>query len=450
VTKPSGRMTRPRIRRSVRTPAAALPLEKAFPSMFGAAECRPESFEVDRRAGVVERRVRRRDGRDSVTRLAVTQIEKGADAGAIYDQAWLRSTAVPEAGGSGARLRMADLFCGAGGFALGVDEAARALGLHVDHCLAADIEPSALMTFQDNFRPHHSLDQPIENHIDGDIGGRLTAAERALRKRVGEIHLVTGGPPCQGHSDLNNHTRRADPKNALYLRMARFAEVFEPETVIIENVPGVRMDRSGVFRKTLDALRQMGYSVCDHVMEMERFGVPQRRRRVIVIATTAKVGARAIFEGVESGYEVEPRSVKWAIGDLVDRENETALDGVTKLSPVSTRRVNWLYDNDEYDLPNRMRPACHRFKKHSYNAVYGRLYWDQPAWTITTGFQVMGQGRFLHPVRRRVITSHEAARLQFFPDYFGFRASNRKYYAKMIGNAVPAKLAYLLALELLR
>lgn len=418
--------------------------------MFAVAESRPESFETDREAGIVNRRIRRRDGTEAVTELSGIKVEKNADLAAVYDQAWLRSTAAPKPSGGKSRLRMADLFCGAGGFALGVDEAARSVGLHVDHCLAADIEPSALMTFQDNFHPHLSLAQPIEQHIDGELGGKITKTERALRKRVGEIHLVTGGPPCQGHSDLNNHTRRADPKNALYLRMARFAEVFEPETVIIENVPGVRMDREGVFRKTLDALRRMGYSVCDHIIEMERFGVPQRRRRVVVLATTARIGAKAVFEGVEKNYEVAPRSVEWAIGDLVGRENESPFDLVTRLSPVSKRRVDWLYDNDEYDLPNRMRPTCHRDKKHSYNAVYGRLYWEQPAWTITTGFQVMGQGRFLHPVRRRVITSHEAARLQGFPDFFRFRASNRKYYAKMIGNAVPPKMAYLLALELLR
>ena len=443
-------MKPPQTRRPRKVAVAALPLEQAFPSMFAAAECRPETFSVDRKTGVITRHIQRRDGTETVTRLQVGKVEKDADLGEVYDQTWLRCTAVSKSSSGKNPLRMADLFCGAGGFALGVDEAARALGLHVEHCLAAYIEPSALLTFQDNFRPHHSLIQPIENHIDGDLGGKLTADERALRKRVGEIHLVTGGPPCQGHSDLNNHTRRADPKNALYLRMARFAEVFEPETVIIENVLGVRMDRGGVFRKTLESLQGMGYSVCDHIIEMERFGVPQRRRRVVVIATTARTGAKAVFEAVERGYDVAPRSVEWAIADLANREDATPLDTVTKLSPISKRRVDWLYDNDEYDLPNRMRPACHRYKKHSYNAVYGRLYWEQPAWTITTGFQVMGQGRFLHPVQRRVITSHEAARLQFFPDFFRFRASNRKYYAKMIGNAVPPKMAYLLALELLR
>jgi DNA (cytosine-5)-methyltransferase 1 len=82
--------------------------------------------------------------------------------------------------------------------------------------------------------------------------------------------------------------------------------------------------------------------------------------------------------------------------------------------------------------------------------VFGRLYWDKPAWTITTGFLVMGQGRFLHPLKRRVITPHEAARLQFFPDFFDFGSQKRSGYAKMIGNAVPAKMAYAVAIELLR
>jgi len=408
------------------------------------------TYAYDERAEAVERSVRRRDG--SLVRSTVSA-PVGSDRmepHARFDLGWLRCPNAPAAVEAHGCIRMVDLFCGAGGFGVGMDEAGRALGMRVEHVLAADIEKSALDTFCANFNPKKVISAPIETVVDGAIGAKLTSAERALRRVVGSVHITTGGPPCQGHSDLNNYTRRQDPKNALYARMARVAEVIEPETVVIENVPGVRRDRSGIFSTTVEALQSLGYSVADALIEMEFLGVPQRRHRVIVVATKRSIGAAAVLEDIQTAQAVTPRTVGWAISDLQRIGRGNPLDAITVLSAESMRRVDWLFDNGEYDLPNRLRPACHRDKQHSYNAVYGRLYWDQPAWTITTGFQVMGQGRFLHPKQRRVITSHEAARLQFFPDHFRFVAENRKWYAKMIGNAVPPKLSFALGIALFR
>lgn len=109
--------------------------------------------------------------------------------------------------------------------------------------------------------------------------------------------------------------------------------------------------------------------------------------------------------------------------------------------------MEWLFDKDEYDLPNDLRPPCHRDNPdHTYYSVYGRLHWDQPAPTITTGFNSMGQGRYVHPSKRRVITPHEAARVQTFPDFFDFGATNKRTaWARLIGNAVPPLLTMRLA-----
>jgi len=111
---------------------------------------------------------------------------------------------------------------------------------------------------------------------------------------------------------------------------------------------------------------------------------------------------------------------------------------------VNQDRIDWLFDNDEFDLPNARRPACHR-NGTKYTAVYGRMYGDRPAPTLTTGFGSPGQGRFIHPNRRRMITPHEAARLQGFPDSYSFELSNgnvtRQGLNKWIGDAVPSPLA---------
>jgi len=112
--------------------------------------------------------------------------------------------------------------------------------------------------------------------------------------------------------------------------------------------------------------------------------------------------------------------------------------------------MQYLLTTGNFDLPDERRPPCHRGGGHSYKSMYGRLSWDMPAQTVTRGFGSPGQGRFIHPARPRTITPHEAARLQFFPDFFDFSSvSKRTELATMIGNAVPMKLSYVFALEML-
>jgi DNA (cytosine-5)-methyltransferase 1 len=252
---------------------------------------------------------------------------------------------------------------------------------------------------------------------------------------------------------LNNVTRRSDPKNALYLRVARFAKLFAPRFIIIENVPTVLNDRLGVVFKTKDALEKMGYRVSDGIIHLSKIGVPQSRRRHVMLAIRSDVSFRVPMVAEIAGiYDAKPRTVKWAIGDLVDAAREDRLfDGIAQTSPVTRKRIDHLFDHDLFELPDNKRPDCHRDGEHSYQAVYGRMWWDRPAPTITTGFSTMGQGRFVHPRRRRTLTPHEAARLQFFPDFFRFdRATSRKHLTELIGNAVPSKLTYVLGLEILR
>jgi DNA mismatch endonuclease (patch repair protein) len=112
--------------------------------------------------------------------------------------------------------------------------------------------------------------------------------------------------------------------------------------------------------------------------------------------------------------------------------------------------MTWLIDHDQYDLPNSLRPKCHH-ARHSYVSMYGRLRWDSPAQTITTGYGSMGQGRYVHPARPRTITPHEAARLQTLPDFFDLgRFSTRSTWAHVIGNAVPPLLGVHLGVPFLR
>jgi DNA (cytosine-5)-methyltransferase 1 len=264
---------------------------------------------------------------------------------------------------------------------------------------------------------------------------------------------VMGGPPCQGHSNLNNHTRRQDPKNQLYARMARFAEVVGPDHVIIENVPGVKQDRGGVMDLTCEALRKNGYAVHSALLKAEHFGVAQTRHRMFVVASRVGPLRYAPLTTLLSRHQVgRPRDVLWAIGDLVDSTADSGFNRIGISKPKTQRRIEWYFrseNSERYELPNEQRPECHH-KPHSYVSVYGRMRPDQPAPTITTGFMVMGQGRFVHPTRPRTLTPHEGARVQFLPDWLEFPEDLlRQDYRLLIGNAVPPKLTYAVGVQLL-
>jgi len=224
--------------------------------------------------------------------------------------------------------------------------------------------------------------------------------------------------------------------------MARAARVLEARLVVVENVPAVLRDHGRVLKITKEALERDGYKVVDLVLDLWQIGVPQRRKRHLLLASRdATIAPQRMLQALQNDFKHMGRSVRWAIDDLVDPLVGRDFDIPPAPSETNAQRIEWLFAKDEYDLPNELRPPCHRNNSHTYKSVYGRLRWDRPAQTITTGFGSMGQGRYVHPTRRRTITPHEAARLQSFPDFFAFEAtSKRSAWARLIGNAVPPLL----------
>lgn len=366
---------------------------------------------------------------------------------AVADLTWLRRRTPPPQPSRSSSVRFVDLFSGCGLMSVGAAAACRQLGLRFVPVAAVDLNAVALEVYKQNFPTARTICASVESHLDGRLGARLTATERAFAARLGSVDLVLGGPPCQGNSDLNNHTRRRDPKNGLYDRMARFAEVFRPAHLIIENVPAVCHDVGGVVARTRGRLESLGYRVAEFLLDPDRFGVPQRRKRHFILATN-RAGVEV---SLLDSYKVAVRTVRWAIEDLEDLTPTRLIDLPATPTAENAKRIDFLFDKNLFDLPDSRRPPCHRDKAHSYASVYGRLEYDRPSPTITTGFTCMGQGRFVHPTQRRTLTPHEAARLQFIPDFFCFGESvGRTALTEMIGNAVPPKLTYLMVLELLR
>lgn len=314
--------------------------------------------------------------------------------------------------------------------------------------LAIDSDEDAIRVYSNNFPSSTTMCRDISQILDSPVGMPASWSERKLARLLGQIEIVVGGPPCQGHSNLNNHSRRNDPKNRLYDRVARFAELVKPKHLIIENVQDVLHDRGDVVQTTRSSLQRLGYSVAEAVIDVSLIGVPQRRRRHALVASLER---QPDLNMLIKDHARDARDVEWAISDLVRLRLNSAFDQAAVPTLRNRRRIDFLFRNRLHNLPDRLRPDCHRFKDHSYKSVYGRMYWDRPAQTITSGFRCMGQGRFVHPKVRRTLTAHEAARLQFIPDFFSFEpVLAPTALTKMIANAVPPKLSYVLALELLR
>lgn len=367
------------------------------------------------------------------------------------DAKWLRMKNRPKMPQT-SQLRCVDLFAGGGGMTLGVMEACRRMGLgHVIEW-ANEWDEDALSIFKKNLKPKEASSLDICDVFDGDHELKGKNRITPLTTREGEFidkfpntikpDLLTGGPPCQGHSNLNNHTRRDDPRNHLYFRMIRAAQVLDPNVIMIENVAEVVHSKQNVIQKSSNILKKMGYYVDDMIVRGVELGVPQNRKRHFLLASKKSKPDFSILDE----YKVNaPRTLRWAIYDLknIDRETAHPFDTPAAASTENVMRMTWLVENDEYNLPDSLRPDCHRLKEHTYKIVYGRMRWDEPSSTIFTGFRCNGRGRFTHPdaLPGRALTSHEGARIQTFPDWFSFEGHKITTMSKVIGNALPPLLS---------
>ena len=371
------------------------------------------------------------------------------------------TTTQPTPADSAKPLRAADLFCGAGGLALGVAQLAAEFGTRVITELVVDEDTEATAVYAANHDARIRCTKSVSSLIDYRVRGQARDAAFVyqpeilnphLAEAVHGIDLVMAGPPCQGHSNLNNRTRRADRRNTLYLTIPAFAVASGARMAIIENVPEVELDDYRVVETALQLFESAGYAVSCGTLRADAMGWPQTRRRSFLTARrdTAPIPLADIADVLQ---DHEPRTLEWVIGDLVDLHSDEIMDRTSEMSAENRERIDWLFEKDEYDLPDLYRPLSHR-SGTTYRAVYGRMRMDRPAPTITTGFMTPGRGRYIHPTRRRTLTPREAARIQGFPDSYRFVTDPRKpptrsKLAKWIGDAVPMPLGYGAALSVL-
>jgi DNA (cytosine-5)-methyltransferase 1 len=358
-------------------------------------------------------------------------------------------------------LRIADLFCGPGGLSQGFRLGSRVLGFKTQHQLAVDVDRDALRVYAANHRPRLALNESTASLVsyalqENSEGVRFTSLPLVRDERVaalrGQLDVLLAGPPCQGHSTANSKRRFFDQRNLLYLTVPALAIALDIPVVVIENVPGVRASQQGVVQTTWKLLEGAGYSVTGGVLNASDLGWAQSRKRYFMIASRGSQPLDVSRELLPA-LRRPPMAISDLLGDLVAAEPDGFMTELPELSVENRRRIDFLHDQDLYDLPDEHRNKKARESGTTYRSVYGRMYWDKPAQTITTGFLTPGRGRYVHPIARRTLLPLEAARLQGFPDDYVFNAfgetPNRTALAKWIGDAVPAPLGFAAAISAL-
>lgn len=362
-------------------------------------------------------------------------------------------------------LRVVDLFSGVGGFMLGVKLLAAESERRLVCELAVDTDEAALAVHARNHGTRRRSSESVASLVDARIHGHGDSAEFVytpeligdrLQRACDDVDLIIAGPPCQGHSNLNNHSRRNDRRNYLYLTVPAFAVACRARAVIIENVTSVVHDDAEVVLTTHRLFNTNGYATEEGVLAADAMGWPQTRKRHFLIARRDEhiAGPSPLLPISQVAMMLSAptaRSVMWAIGPTESLSTDPAMHIAAEHTTENLDRIRWLHDNDEHDLALSQRPKSHQAGT-TYGSVYGRMHADRPAPTITTGFLTPGQGRFVHPTEPRTLTPAEAARLQGFPDTFSFTINpdeppGRAALAKWIGDAVTLPHSYAAALS---
>jgi DNA (cytosine-5)-methyltransferase 1 len=319
------------------------------------------------------------------------------------------------------RLSAIDLFSGCGGLSLGLEKAGfRVVG-------AVELDPLAVETYKVN--------HPRVRVWQADIGALDPAAVmNELCLKSGDLDLLAGCPPCQGFSamtTLNGSIRSKDPRNDLVFQFLRYVQALLPKAIMMENVPGMAKDQR--IHQITSSLEKLGYFCTTAVLDAADYGVPQRRRRFILLAGRG----RSVPFGEKSTRKY---TVRKAFAQLAFIAKNDQLHKVREKRTAKVRQLIGLIPKDggsRLDLGEGQQLRCH---KHcdGFKDVYGRMAWDKVAPTITGGCCNPSKGRFLHPSKNRTITLREAALLQSFPPTYFISLANGKFpAAQMIGNALP-------------
>ena len=364
-------------------------------------------------------------------------------------------------------LTFIDLFCGCGGFSLGLKRAG------FKGLAAIDFNHEAVEVFKANFKDVlHVLQKDLTAFSPANLESLIG---------VGEVDLIVGGPPCQGFStarqvDGANHGERLkeDSRRHLYKEFLRYVKHFQPKVFVMENVLGIRSASGGIyFSKVQAEARALGYRVHAQIEDCVDLGVPQKRRRQLFIGTREGLPAYFLPELKPAKRAMVGTTLWDAIGDLpalkVGEGDEECEYDLRKRLDAMTRPAAGNYMFNVLEVKQAVNLSAHRARPHSerdlrdfkrlkegessaeamrrgvefefpydktsFKDRYTRQHRERPCSTIVAHLAKDGL-MFIHPTQNRTLSPREAARVQSFPDWFRFPVA-RTHQFRVIGNAVP-------------
>lgn len=331
-----------------------------------------------------------------------------------------------------------DLFCGAGGVTRGLLDAG------IDVIAGFDIDPSAKRVYEENnVRPNGKKAEYIQRSIT-----ELTKKDiikiigsKSKRRQEKTKFLLAGCAPCQPFSMKNkNRGDKTDDRRTLITYFANLIRDTQPDFVFMENVAGLEKFEPENFEYFLEILRKGKYSFEKKVVNALNYGVPQNRRRFVLLASK-KNGVTippGEYDGVSKSYKTVGDTIK-NLEPIEAGESHPIIPNhkAANLLPINKKRLKY---RNRLEWPKELWLECHK-KTSGHTDTYGRMAWDKPSPTLTTKFFSFTTGRYGHPEQNRAISLREGALLQTFPANYIFFDSSIQKVARQVGNAVPPKMA---------
>ena len=339
-------------------------------------------------------------------------------------------------------MRAIDFFCGGGGITRGL------LNAGIQVLAGVDICGEYKQTYEHN------------NH-NRFLAKSITAISREdILELIPDIFeandvLFAGCAPCQPFSQQRNSPEEHKDRNLLS-EFGRIIAEYHPAYVLVENVPGIKGKGHDIFEAFLQKLQSNGYQYEYSILNAKNFGVPQNRKRLVLIAS--RVTSVIMPTITHDGTQEHPyRTVADAIGGFPHIEAGQSFEGLpnhkaASLSELNLRRIRaTAHDGgSRTEWPEDLTLECHKAKGAGHTDVYGRMAWNAVSPTLTSKCCSLSNGRFGHPEQDRAISFREAAALQSFPNDYIFYGSSEAVIGREIGNAVPVMLAQAIGYALIQ
>jgi DNA (cytosine-5)-methyltransferase 1 len=341
-------------------------------------------------------------------------------------------------------IDVVDLFCGCGGLSTGFEYVGRQVSSY-RLAGAVDIDGPSVATYKANLGLAPIV-ADLANVATSSANVADLISQMNLRRNAPRILL--GGPPCQGFSAHQKKLgHKDDSRNRLVLAFARFVELLKPEFVVFENVPEVFAKKFWHhYAEVKSLLESLGYCVRAHIHDLAGFAVPQHRFRAVVCASKKRIAMPHAFLTPDAYVTVRGAIEHLPAVQPGERDGADPMHYCTRHTKSTIQTIKQVPKNGGRRPPG-VGPRCLQ-NVDGFRDVYGRMFWDRPANTITAYSRNPASGRYVHPSQNRGLTIREAAALQGFPKDYVFEGPFDDRFSQ-IGNAVPPPFSCYLAAHLL-